>query len=261
MAERGVGAVTRKRAHQVVSQALRPLVDEGALGRNPFHIVKSPKVPRAKVYVPTSDQLRRLLDHCYDPATKAIVLLAATAMLRIGEIRTLMTGDLDVKRGELLVGSSVSRNPKRKPLRTRSTEPPPRLVQLPKVAVSALRDYLVGREKTKPDLPLFIGARGKQLNHKNFRNRVWIPLLKASGLSQDILFDSLRYAGSAMLLEAGVPAHAVAKRARLADTRMVIERHGALVKPDVDAVVVRTTNQLFQGMLDEPVRKVRRKKR
>lgn len=250
MVERGVGAVTRRRAQQMVAQALRPLVDRGDLPRNPFLVARLPKAKAPDVRVPTEAEVLALLRHCDDPQIRAMLLLAVTALLRIGEILALRLGDLDLKRGTIAVSSAVSRNPARKPLRRPSREAPPRELSIPPVTVAAIRAHLARKRKGLRGDPLF-SRSGVPWDRHNFRNRAWQPLLKAAGVRHDLHFDALRHAGSGLLLKAGLPVHAVAKRARLADSRMLLERHGEPTPEKSDDATAKAANRLFRDILDE----------
>ena len=250
MAGRGIGAVTRRRAQQVAAQALRALIDRGALSRNPFVAAPLPKAPVSGARVPTEAEVARLLRHCDDPQVRGIVLLALTALLRIGEILSLRRRDLNLDARTITVPVSVSRNPANKPLRRREPEPEPRELGIPPVTATALRKALARRQDEPEDAPLF-SRGGVPFDRHNFRNRVWLPLLKAARISEAVRFDSLRHAGSGLLLQAGVPVHEVAERARLADPRMLVERHGDAATPRPDDAIVRATERLVRDVLDE----------
>lgn len=249
----GVGNTTRRRAQQIAAQALQPLVARGNLSRNAFRIAPIPEKPKPDVRVPTPSELRRLLIHTEETRTKAMILLSATTMLRIGEILDLKVNDVDLEHGRLRVPATVSRHPKTK-LNSLS-----KAIPLPSIVTTEIRRYLreQGRNARRSDL-LFPGARNKKLDRHNFRNRVWVPLLRATGIDDDIHFDSLRYAGSALLLQSGTTTHVVASKARLTTTRMILERHGSSAHKVREAAAPGTANRGL-GRVGGPGK--RRKKR
>lgn len=170
-----------------------------------------------------------------------MILLASTAMLRIGEIIALKVGDFDAKAATIPTHHAVSRKPKRGAKRVDN-----RTMSLPTMTVKAIRAYLRSRLDTRPSQPLFSGANGKKLSRHNFRNRVWVPLLEQAGLPAGVHFDSLRYSGTGMLLKSGLSTSTVASRARLKDARMIKERHADLV--DKSQPSVRDLNRAFREM-------------
>lgn len=242
--EQGVGASVRRRAQQVVAQALNDLVRAGGLNVNAFAVVPPPKSPRSKTAIPTMDDLRRLLNASEDPQVRAMILLAATSMLRFGEMLDLKVGDVDLKRKIVMVSSAVSPYPTRRG--GRAPERSKREFALPRVAIVALRAHLRSRGNAKESAPLFVGRSGKPFEPHNFRNRVWIPLVHAARL-QDVHFDALRHLGTAILLESGIDPSLVAERARLMSTRM-LERHAKQAALENDDIVVKMTDEAFADL-------------
>lgn len=243
LVDQGVSPMVRRRAQQIAAQALQPLVDAGTLGRNVFRLVEPPTAAKPSKEVLKDDQLRRLLAHCSDAQVTAMILLASTAMLRIGEIVALKVGDFDGKTGTVTTNQAVSRKPKRG-----AKNEERRALPLPTMTVKAIRAYLKSRLSPKPMQPLFSGANGKRLNRHNFRNRVWVPLLEHSKLPLTAHFDSLRYSGTGMLLKSGLSTSAVASRARLKDARMIKERHANLI--DSSQPTTRDLNKAFREMAE-----------
>jgi integrase len=242
---RHVTPAIRRRAQQLAAQAMQPLVDGGVIGRNVFRIAPITEMPKPDVQTLTTEQLRRLLSHTDDPQTRAMILLASSAMLRIGEIIGLRIADVNLKERFVVVPASVSRKPKHgSPEELRSFQRLP----LPPVTIKAIETYVKTRSHIKSTQLLFSGASGKVLNRHNFRNRVWLALLERAGLPTDTHFDALRYAGRSMLLKAGVPASLVAKQSRLKDIRMVVERHGS-VDGQLNEVI-QATDHIFRSVSD-----------
>lgn len=228
--KRRVGDSTRRRVQQVVAQAIQSSVDEGHLSCNAFREAPIPIESKPSISVPTLNQIRRLLKHATDEQTEAMILLASTAMLRVGELLSLKIRDLDFKSKEVAVPNTVSLKPVKG-----AQSSGHRQIVLPAITLQALRRMLLLRGPVRAGEPLFPGPAGKHLDRHNFRNRVWVPLLQAARLPQDMHFDSLRYVGTALLLEAGTAPEAVAKRARLRNARMLYERHGDLaLQPEAD---------------------------
>lgn len=138
-----MGLNTRSRAQKPAAQAVQQLVDDGKIDINPFRAVKPPKVPKAKIYVPTEAELRRLIRAAKEPQTKAIVMLALTAELRINELCALRyPHDVDLERGRISVTASLKREEGEAFRDTPKTKTSNRVVYLPPRTISAIKDHL-----------------------------------------------------------------------------------------------------------------------
>ena len=64
-----------------------------------------------------------------------------------------------------------------------------------------VRLHLDSFTSASPAALVFTSPEGRPLRHANFRRRVWLPALAASGL--DIHLHDLRHTGNALIAEAG----------------------------------------------------------
>jgi integrase len=76
-----------------------------------------------------------------------------------------------------------------------------RLVAIPSIILSDVRSHLDNLTPPEADALLFTSPTGKPLRHGNFRRRVWVPALAASGV--DIHLHDLRHTGNGLVAEAG----------------------------------------------------------
>jgi integrase len=75
-----------------------------------------------------------------------------------------------------------------------------RILAFPDLITPDLREHL---EALPKDAPLvFISSTGTPLAHSNFRRRVWLPALKAAGLS-GVHFHDLWHTGNQLIANAG----------------------------------------------------------
>jgi integrase len=71
----------------------------------------------------------------------------------------------------------------------------------PSVILSDVRSHLDNLTQPEADVLLFTSPTGKLLRHGNFRRRVWLPALAASGV--EIHLHDLRHTGNGLVAEAG----------------------------------------------------------
>lgn len=235
------------------------MVSEGALNSNPFRSVPMPKIARAKVYVPTAEEIRRLVAMAPTNQARVLITLAATTMLRLGELLALRyPDDVDFKKRRIFVTGTLSENYDGQFVRGEpKTASSRRVVALPEIAASAIQALIGERSATRveeaAELPaspwLFQNARGGPVNDHNFRFKLWGPTLRAAGLPHNMHFHALRHAGNSLLLDAGVPVLVVAARCGHADTRMTLDRYGHIVRAGADEGAALVTNEIFGDLL------------
>lgn len=256
--KRKLGLNTRSRAHKMAAQAMQPLLDEGKIPYNPFRAAKPPKIPKADVYVPNTDELGRLVAACDTPQLRAIVILALTSVLRVSELCALRyPDDVDLGAAKLYVTASLNRDLKGRVFRdTPKTKSSNRVIALAGVAIEAIRNHIRARSRQKGlrNTPwLFTAGNGQPLERHNFRNRVWGPLLKKAGLPRNVHFHALRHAGISLLLDAGIPVLAVSARAGHADTRMTLDRYGHLVRAGSDREAAAASDRIIAGLMSKSI--------
>jgi integrase len=76
-----------------------------------------------------------------------------------------------------------------------------RLVAIPSMILPDVLIHLDSLPSSAGDALLFTSPAGKTLRHTNFRCRVWLPALTASGL--EVHFHDLRHTGNQLVAEAG----------------------------------------------------------
>ena len=183
------------------------LTRTGAAPSNPAELLPTPKRSARLPRVIPRDDSARLLDQI--PATtplevrdRAMLELAYSSGLRVEELRTLRTGDLDFESETVRVYGKGGKE---------------RVVPIGEPAQAALRRYL---ERARPALAtrggvdtLFLSVRGRPLHSSDVRRRLerWV---RAAGLAGGVSPHTLRHSFATHLLEGG------------ADLRSIQELHG-----------------------------------
>ena len=111
--------------------------------------------------------------------------------LRFGELAALTRGDIDLRTGTVSVNETVTtlQSGERFPGPPKS-EAGRRSVAIPSTILPAISAHLE-TVATEPTALLFPAPEGGYLQPHNFRHRVWLPALKATGLS--FRFHDLRH--------------------------------------------------------------------
>jgi site-specific recombinase XerD len=147
-----------------------------------------PRQPKRLPEVPSPEEIKSLLDAAPSLRTRAMLMLAYGAGLRLSEVASLRAADVDSQRGVLRVRSGKGRKD--------------RITVLPPTLLDALRAWW--RARPKGGEPLFPGRQADRgLSHNAIAQR-FNEAVAASGLTRRMTFHTLRHAFATHLLEGGV---------------------------------------------------------
>jgi integrase len=188
--------------HSVLRNGIQQAVDEGLLDRNVVRLVEAPAMRHRHRVILSAAQAGRLLRAARGARLEAAIVLGVCTGMREGEILGLRAADLDLAAGCLRVRKNAGPDyDGRLALDDPRTERSRRRIDLPQVAITALRAHL---EREPPGTPtLFPSARGSILSATSFLLHHFHPVLRAAGLPQ-MPFHDLRHSAATILQEMGV---------------------------------------------------------
>ncbi|MGD0447103.1 MAG: tyrosine-type recombinase/integrase [Candidatus Dormibacteria bacterium] len=215
----GLSPSTVLKFHRLIREALHHAVRWQLLAVNPADAVTPPRVERREMSVLSPAQAAALLAQARGTEFDAPITTALYSGLRLGELRGLRWGDLDLDSGRLSVQQTLQKVPgggvvARQPKTHRSR----RNVSLPAVLVDVLRQQrrhqvearlLVGDAWEATDL-VFTDALGRPLSETRLRWAFW-RLLREAGLPRIRLHD-LRHTMATLMLAAGEHPKVVSER-------------------------------------------------
>jgi integrase len=196
-----VSPIQAAKAYRLLRAILNTAVADGLLARNPCCIPgagqeRSPERP----LVEPADVMR--LADAIAPEHRVLVLLAAVAALRVGELLALRRLHVDVDACTVQVVEQAVE------LRdgTRLTTPPKttagvRTVAVPPFLADELQDHLDRHVADRPDALLFTGPKGTPLRRVALQ-RSWTAARAATGMT-DIHLHDLRHAGATLAAWSG----------------------------------------------------------
>lgn len=146
------------------------------------------------------------------PRYRALVLTAAYAGCRWGELTGLRQRNLDLLRGRLtVVEQAVELRSGERLVRPPETSAGRRLVHLPASVVKALEEHLAQFLEPDPDGLVFLSETGTPLRQSNFRNRHWLPAVRAADLD-GLRFHDLRHVAGTLATVSGATIREVQAR-------------------------------------------------
>lgn len=200
----GVGRSTVAKTYRIVHAIFATAVDDDLIRRNPCRIKGAGQAKTEERPTVTLDQVFAIAG-AIQPRYRLMVLLAAFAQLRFGELIALRRRSINLETMELRVrqataemedGSQVDDDPK--------SEAGKRPISLPSALRTDVEVHVAGFAEPGATGRLFIGSRGGIPRCRNF-NRVWKKALADAGIPASIglhLHD-LRHTGSTWSAQSG----------------------------------------------------------
>ena len=240
----GVGAATRKRALSTLRSALKVLVKEEQLGRNPCDAIDPPKVKRKPVRIPHPSDVFKLLKGA-SLWLRTLLLIAFTCTMRQGEIFALHWTQVDFEEGSILVDKSLSTGWDGKPWRkTPKTKRSLRKVFLPRLTMNALKELQREQQQRGYSGPwVFPNTKGGPLHKSDFDRDVWKPLFEACEVPY-FNFHASRHTGNSILIRQNEDPLSISRRMGQADTRMTFDLYGHLF----EGAARRTARSMERGL-------------
>lgn len=131
-----------------------------------------------------------------DPPYGALVLLAATCGLRLGELLGLTRGDLDFLHRRVLVAKQRQELSSGIEVRRRKTAAGVRDITMPESIVPDLEDHLDAYVDARRDAPLFAGPKGGVRRASFYK--AWHRVLAKTGVRADLKPHDLRHLANTM---------------------------------------------------------------
>lgn len=178
---------------------------------------------------------------------RVLVLLAAFASLRWGELIALRRRDVDLRHGTVRVVRTINELPTGKlvigPPKSRAGV---RQVAIPSRIAAELKDHLTQFGGSELDGLIFTGEQGQPLRRSNFNKTTkWTQAVATAGLPAGFRFHDLRHTGNTLAAETG------------ASTRELMERmghdssHAALIYQHGSARRDRAIADALDALIDE----------
>ncbi len=200
----GTSVSEAAKAYRFLRAVLMTAVDDLIIPRIPCRIRGAGAERPEERPVLTVRQVLDLAERMPDARFRMMVLLAAFASLRWGELSALRRCDLDPVAGTV----SVRRQQVELDTGQLLVTPPKsaagvRTVALPPAIWGTVREYLEAGAGQPPDALLFTGTRGGMLRRSNFRRAVgWSATVAAVG-APGLHFHDLRHTGNTLAGEGG----------------------------------------------------------
>lgn len=247
MTKAGCNAGSIKLRYETLSTILRAAVDAELIRRSPCFRVGLPRYERGEMRLLSLGDMVRLSEAIH-PRYRALVLLAGTGGLRIGELGALRGKRVDLRRRTVEVAENLildNGHPEFGPLKTKASQ---RKVPIPRQTVAALDQHLQRFAVGRDDL-VFTSVTGSTLRPYQFRRRHFHAAAEASGLAPLRPHD-LRHSAISLWIASGANPKVVQSKAGHASIKVTYDRYGHLF-PDYDDRATRHLEKLWDESTDQ----------
>jgi integrase len=192
---------TVAKAYRLLARIMDTAVEAGLIARNPCSVKGAATERAAEMRVATVAQVAALAQAIH-PRFRALVLVAAYAGLRWGELVGLRVKRVDLLHQRITVAEQVTEIDGHFTWGPPKTEAGRRIVTLPAVTAAALAEHLATYSQPGPDGLVFTSTEGGLLRRSNFNRRVWRPVTRAAGV-EGLRFHDLRHTSATLSIAAG----------------------------------------------------------
>jgi integrase len=196
------GPTARAHAYRLLGAIMRTAVADDVIPASPCRVRGAGSAPRASRTEPaTLAELQTVVDHTPE-RYRLMVLLAAWAALRFGELTALTRADVDVARGVVHVRRAVSRTRGGPQVKAPKSEAGKRTVAIPPHLMPLVKAHL--REHVAPTRDALLFAASRHGGHlaESGMYRWWCAARAAAG-RPDLRFHDLRHTGAVLAAATG----------------------------------------------------------
>lgn len=232
-----------KLSYETLASVLRGAVDAELIKRSPCFRVGLPRYEREEMKLLTISEIVTLADAIH-PRYRALVLLAGTGGLRIGELGALRGRRVDSRRSTVDVVENLSLDNGRPVLGPGKTKASKRKIPLPRQTIEALDEHL-DTYGVGPDDFVFTSAEGHLLRAYQFRRRYFHPAAEQTGLAPLRPHD-LRHSAVSLWIASGANPKVVQTKAGHSSIKVTYDVYGHLF-PDYDDRTTRHLEDLWDA--------------
>jgi integrase len=235
-----VGHSTVAKTYRILHAIFATAVDDDLMRRNPCRIKGAGQDKAEERPTATLDQVFGIAE-AIQPRYRLMILLAAFAQLRFGELIALRRNNVDFDKMELRVrrataemedGTQVDGDPK--------SEAGKRPISVPEGLRSDIETHLERYAQAGPAGRLFVGPQGGIPLRRNF-NRIWHAALKGAKIPKEtgLHLHDLRHTGSTWSAQSGATLKELMARIGHSSTRAaMIYQHASRDRDDAIATAL-----------------------
>jgi len=197
----GPKATTPAKAYRLLRAILNTAVSDGLIAKSPCVLKGAGLEKSAERPIATLDEINALAD-AIEPRLRLMVLLAAFAGLRLGEVRALTRSSIDIERCKVRVVEQIQDLANGElAITPPKSEAGRRVVALPSSLIPEVLRHLDEHAAPGPDGLLFATRDGNPIRKQNLHT-AWAKARKIAGVP-DLRFHDLRHTSNTLAAATG----------------------------------------------------------
>ena len=250
-----LSTATIAKAYRLLHAIMETAVADELIVRNPC-VIKGASVDRSSERPVASLPEVLALAEAVGPRYRALVLTATMTGLRLGELLALRRRNIDLLHSSITVTEQLYELADgRQAFGPPKSEAGRRSVALPAQVTADLEVHLAQVSDPGPDGFVFTAPNGGPIRRGNFRQRIWLPALAATGL-EHLRFHDLRHTGNTLAAATGASTRELMARMGHASPRAaLIYQHATRER---DQVIADALGDLLDKASPTAVASVRR---
>ena len=192
---------TVAKAYRLLVRVMNVAVDDAVIGRSPCTLKGAGTERSPEMHFAGVEQIHSIAD-AIEPHYRALVLTAAFAGLRFGELAGLRRRRVDLLHRTVTVAQQLTEINGHLEFAAPKTDAGQRVVAVPAFLASELETHLANFAEPDADGLVFPAPDGGLMRRSNFRRRVWLPALKSAGI-EGLRFHDLRHSAGTLAAHAG----------------------------------------------------------
>jgi len=245
--EKELAPSTIRQAYLLVAGLFSSAVESDLIVRTPCRAIKLPQMSQTEMRFLTADEVSNIAE-TIDDHYRALVLTAAYAGCRFGELAGLKTHRLDLLRRSLTVAEALSEVRGQVRLAPPKTAAARRQIALPKFLVDELAAHLA-QWPSGADGFVFTAPKGGPLLRRNFRRRTWLPAVRSS-VGEPLRVHDLRHTHAAMLIAQGEHPKVIQNRLGHSSIKVTLDTYGHLFEGLDEAAAERLDATFSRTLAD-----------
>jgi integrase len=217
----------RRHVHVLLRRVLEEAVTLELITMNAAAKVPKPHVPHREFTPWTPPDILAFLKAAKSDPFYALYLLALTTTMGPAELFGLQRSSVHLDAGYLVVEHNLEDVAGHLRLKETKTRQRRRRIDLPPIAIDALREHLVRTPVRRTTKFVFTDENGGPLRRSNFVRRSFEPLMKKAGVPR-IRFYDLRHSANALMGYLGVPLQVASARMGHASITLTADTYGHL---------------------------------
>lgn len=223
--EKVLAASTVRQCYLLVAGLFSSALDSDVIVRSPCRGINLPEYSKTEMRFLTAEEVSHLASVIDEPY-RALVLTAAYAGCRFGELAGMRAHRLDLLRRTLTIAESLSEVRGQVRLAPPKTASARRQLALPKFLAEELAGHLAEWAPGRDGF-VFSAPQGGPLLRRNFRRREWLPAVRLS-VGEPMRFHDLRHTHAAMLIAQGEHPKVIQNRLGHSSIKTTLDTYGHL---------------------------------